>query len=108
EEKLLLAQYFYKKIMTMKGFEVACTPELSIVTFRYVPKNMDPNSFNKKLLEETHRDGRVFLSSTLLNQQVYLRLACLSFRTHLKIIDLTLKILREKTQYLLSMEQPCE
>jgi hypothetical protein len=71
-----------------------------VVTFRYLPKRGDPNAFNEKLIREVQRDGRVFLSSTLLNGTFVLRVAVLCFRTHRNTIDLTLEILREKAKML--------
>jgi hypothetical protein len=47
---------------------------------------------------EVRRDGRVFLSSTMLGGKFTLRLAVLSFRTHLETIDFTLRILEEKAR----------
>jgi glutamate/tyrosine decarboxylase-like PLP-dependent enzyme len=95
EEKLLLAKYFYTEIQKL-GFEVGPEPELSVVTFRYVPTNKkeDADKFNEKLITEIHKDGRVFLSSSRLNGNYILHLAILSFRTHLSTIDLTLEILK--------------
>lgn len=99
EEKLLLAKYFYREIGKL-GFETGCEPDLSIVTYRWIPKNGDPDDFNKRLAEEVVKDGRVFISSTVLDGKFTLRLAILSFRTHLKTIRLTLEILREKVEML--------
>jgi len=99
EEKLLLTKYFYQEIQKL-GFEVECEPELSVVTYRYIPKKGDPDLFNKKLVEEVQKEGKVFITSTMLNGKFTLRLAILSFRTHLKTIDLTLKILKEKAKWL--------
>lgn len=96
EEKLLLARYFYKKIQDLEGIEVGPKPELSVVFFRYLPENENPDTFNKKLVDEIHRDGRIFLSSTHIDGTIYLRLAVLNFRTHLQDIELILSVLREK------------
>ena len=103
EEKLLLAKYFYEKIGAVKGFETGPEPELSVVTFRYVPAKGNPNKFNELLLKEIHRDGRVFLTSTIINGKFTFRLALLSFRTHLDTIDLALKILEKKSGYILKI-----
>ena len=100
EEKILLARYFHQELQHIPGFEVGPVPELSIVTYRYLPKHGDPNEFNKKLVEEIHRDGRVFLSSTMIDGRFTLRLAVLASRTHLATIDLALKILAEKAKQL--------
>lgn len=96
EEKLLLARYFHEKIQEIDGFKAGAYPDLSVATFRYVPQRGDANAFNEKLLGEIHRDGRVFLSSTMINGVFTLRVAILCFRTHRASIDLTLEILREK------------
>lgn len=97
EEKLMLTRYFYSEIKKL-GFETGPYPELSVATYRYVPKNGDANAFNKKLMEEIAEDGRVFISSTTLEGKFMLRLAVLSFRTHLSTINILLDLLREKTR----------
>jgi glutamate/tyrosine decarboxylase-like PLP-dependent enzyme len=99
EEKLLLAKYLYEQLPKI-GFEVGPEPELSVVTYRYIPKNGDPNEFNKRLVEEVQKDGRVFISSTLLNGNFTLRAAILAFRTHLETIDTLLEVLKEKVNIL--------
>ena len=99
EEKLQLANYFFKKIKTIKGFEVGPEPELSIVTFRYVPAKGNANKFNELLLKEIHTDGRVFFTSTIINEKFNFRLALLAFRTHLKTINLAINILKEKVKF---------
>lgn len=99
EEKLLLARYFYEEIRKI-GFETGPYPQLSVVTYRYVPKKGNANEFNKRLLHEIVKDGRVFISSTMLDGKFTLRLAVLAFRTHLQTIDLTLKLLKDKVEEL--------
>ncbi|MFL6374839.1 MAG: amino acid decarboxylase, partial [Pyrinomonadaceae bacterium] len=56
--------------------------------------------FNKNILEGVVADGRVFISSTVLDGKYTLRLACLAFRTHLKTIDTLLTVLREQVERL--------
>jgi glutamate/tyrosine decarboxylase-like PLP-dependent enzyme len=99
EEKLLLAKYFYNEVQKL-GFEVGATPDLSVVTYRYVPQQGDANEFNKRLVEAVQKDGRVFISSTMINEKFILRAAILSFRTHLKTVDLLLSLLEEKVKSL--------
>lgn len=96
DEKLLLARYFYRKVQNIENIEVGPEPELSVMFFRYIPESGNPDDFNKKLIDEIHRDGRIFLSSTHLHGTIYLRLAVLNFRTHLEQIDLMLEVLQEK------------
>ena len=95
EEKLLLAKYFYEEVQKL-GFECRLEPELSVVVYRYVPETGDANAFNKALLEAVVADGRVFISSTVLDGHYTLRFACLAFRTHLLTVDTLLSVLKEK------------
>lgn len=102
-EKIQLARYFHERLQQMPGFEVGPYPDLSVVTFRYVPPRGDANLFNQQLTDLIHADGRVFLSSTLLQDKLTLRLAVVCFRTHRDHIDLTLEILLEKVEMLLDL-----
>ncbi|MBN1218678.1 MAG: amino acid decarboxylase [Anaerolineae bacterium] len=100
EEKILLARYFHKKIQTIAGFEVGPYPDLSVATYRYVPKRGDVNAFNQKLAQAVQYDGRVFISSTMLNGKFTLRLAVLCFRSHLDEVDRVIEVLQEKVREL--------
>ena len=98
EEKLLLARCFHAEVATL-GFEVGPAPDLSVVTYRWAPPGVSreqANRLNQAIVEGVRRDGRVFISSTMLDGRFTLRLAVLAFRSHLRIIDLTLRILREQ------------
>jgi aromatic-L-amino-acid decarboxylase len=98
EEKLLLARYFHDEVQRL-GFEVGPAPDLSIVTFRWAPAGMDverANAVNEAIVEAVRADGRIFLSSTMLDGRFTLRMAALSFRTHRRTIDLALEILSEQ------------
>lgn len=94
KEKILLARHFYQKIEEMDGFETGPFPDLSIVTYRYMPTRGSPDEFNRRLVENIRREGRILISSTRLNGNFVLRMAAVSFRTHLDDIDETLEILR--------------
>lgn len=98
EEKLLLARYFHREVQAL-GFEVGPAPDLSIVTFRWAPPGVSverANEVNEAIVNAVRRDGRVFLSSTMLDGRFTLRMAALSFRTHRRTIDLALDVLREQ------------
>jgi glutamate/tyrosine decarboxylase-like PLP-dependent enzyme len=98
EEKLLLARYFHRQI-ARAGFEVGPVPDLSVVTYRWVPPGASPEDadrINKAIIDGARRDGRVFLSSTLLDGRFTLRMAALAFRTHRRTIDLAVQVLREQ------------
>jgi len=47
-------------------------------------------------------DGRVFLSSTRIGGNYWIRLAVLSFRSHRKEVDLCLSVLEQGLGYLLA------
>jgi len=100
EEKLLLARHFHRRMRLEEGFEVGPPPDLSIVTFRYLPSRGDPDAFNRRLIDAVQRDGRVFLSSTNIDGRFTLRAAILSLHTHLETIELAIEILREKAEML--------
>lgn len=97
EEKLLLARYFRREI-GVAGFAVGPEPDLSVVTFRWAPDGMplaEANAVNQRLMDRLRQDGRVFLSSTMLDGVFTLRLVALSFRTHRKAVDLAVRVLSE-------------
>jgi aromatic-L-amino-acid/L-tryptophan decarboxylase len=98
EEKLYLTKYFYDEIKKMKGFVVGPEPELSVAIFRYVPSNKNADFFNKKLIQAIQKDGRIFLSSTNINGTFWIRIAVVSFRTHLVHIELLLAIIKENVK----------
>ena len=54
------------------------------------------NSFNQNLIKEIHKDGRIFLSTTTVSGNFWLRVAIVVFRTHKDTIDRTLELLVEK------------
>ncbi len=95
EEKLLLAQYFYDEVQKIPGIEVGTRPDLSIVTFRLRPDVGDANEASKALVEAIRVDGRVFLTSTTVNGRFTLRMAILTYSTHVEEVDLALDAIRE-------------
>jgi aromatic-L-amino-acid/L-tryptophan decarboxylase len=104
EEKLLLARYFRQEIESL-GFEVGPAPDLSIVTFRWARGGSsleEQNRDNQDLVDCMRHDGRVFLSSTMLDGRFTLRMAALGFRTHRRTIDLAIRILCAKREELLT------
>ncbi|MBS1758704.1 MAG: aminotransferase class V-fold PLP-dependent enzyme [Bacteroidetes bacterium] len=99
EEKLLLTKYARKRLIDM-GFQVGPEPDLSVSYFWH-PFVGDANAFNRKLMQNIHEDGTVFLSSTLIKDQFVIRIAILSFRTKLATIDSMLSMIQaclEKTK----------
>lgn len=95
-EKIWLARYFHTQLDATPGWEMGPFPELSVVTFRYVPEHGDADSINERLVDAVHRDGSVFISSTQINHNFVLRLAVLHFRTHLRQVNYVLEFLQKK------------
>jgi glutamate/tyrosine decarboxylase-like PLP-dependent enzyme len=102
EEKLLLARYFRDEVAAL-GFEVGPAPDLTVVTFRWAPPGVDlerANLLNQAIVDGVRRDGRIFLSSTMLGGVFTLRMVALQFRTHRRTIDLAIRVLREQVEAL--------
>lgn len=85
EEKLLLVQYFRLKLSEM-GFCVGPEPDLSVSYFWY-PFSSNPDEKNRQLMDEIHKDGSVFLSSSVIDGRFVIRIAILAFRTKKETVD---------------------
>jgi len=94
-EKIWLARYFHAQLEKAPGWQVGPCPELSVVTYRFVPEHGDADNFNQRLVEAVQADGKVFISSTLIDGHFFLRLAVLHFRTHLQQVDYLLDLLKK-------------
>lgn len=94
EEKMYLCQYFYERIKGM-GFEVGPFPSLSVCIYRWVEQGQDNDAINNALMKAVNEDGVTFISSTLIEGEVWLRLAVVSFRTHLWHVDHLIDILQK-------------
>ena len=86
-EKLALARYFHARLSEIDGFDPGPEPQLSVVAFRYLPKEGDVDEFNERLIRHIQQEGRVMLSGTRIDGRFYLRCAVLCFRTHLEHVD---------------------
>lgn len=95
EEKMLLARYFYEQVRQLDGVITGPPPDLSVVTFRWLPRTGNADEFNRQVLNAVQRDGRIFITSTRLNVHFWLRLAVLCAATHREHVDLALDILKQ-------------
>jgi glutamate/tyrosine decarboxylase-like PLP-dependent enzyme len=86
-EKLALARYFHARLKDIAGFDAGPPPDLSVVAFRYAPRQGDADTFNERLLRHVQEEGRVMLSGTRIDGRFTLRCAILSFRTHIEHVD---------------------
>lgn len=86
-EKLALARYLHLRLSGIDGFDAGPAPDLSVVAFRYLPKDGDADEFGERLLKHLQQEGRVMMSGTRIDGIFYIRCAILSFRTHLEHVD---------------------
>ncbi len=94
DEKILLTRYFYEKVQQL-GFTVGPYPDLSVCIYRFIPKTGNADEVNQKIVDAIVKRGDVFVSSTSIDGVYWIRIAILSFRTHLRQIDLYLGQLKE-------------
>ena len=95
EEKALLCRWFHKAIAE-EGFQTGPEPDLSVCIYRYDPEGLsleESNDFNRQLLQKVLADGRIFLSSTMIDGRFWIRLAVLCFRSHFEHVDLARQLL---------------
>jgi glutamate/tyrosine decarboxylase-like PLP-dependent enzyme len=92
EEKLYLTDYFRNELVRI-GFEVGPEPDLSVSYFWYATNDDRENEFNIHLMEEIHKDGKVFLSSTKIHGKQVIRIAILSFRTKKHTVDSSIEMI---------------
>jgi aromatic-L-amino-acid decarboxylase len=83
ERNLAQSRLLYETVRTDAEFDVlGPPPQLSIVPFRHVPGGVeDVDAHNAALAEALQADGRVYLSSALIDDAVYLRPCFVNFRT---------------------------
>lgn len=103
-EKIQLARYFHDQIGRVNGFEAGPAPDLSVVTYRYLPPRGDADDFNQRLVKAIQQEGRIFISSTRVDGKFVLRLAISSFRTHLAHIEEALEALKQTAGRLLNQD----
>ncbi|HZX74029.1 MAG TPA: aminotransferase class V-fold PLP-dependent enzyme [Cyclobacteriaceae bacterium] len=91
-EDIMLAKKLFEILKEYKEIETF-TQHLSITTFRYRPKDIDPdteqtylNKLNQSLLNRLQSGGEVFLSNAVLENNYLLRLCIVNFRTRLSDI----------------------
>ena len=83
ERNLAEAELLYRHTRASQDFEVLdAPPQLSIVPIRHVPRGVaDANAHNQALAAAIQADGRVYLSSALIDDEVWLRPCFVNYRT---------------------------
>jgi aromatic-L-amino-acid decarboxylase len=100
DEKLDLARFLYEALRGTPGFEVPWEPQLTVVPFRYRPREGNPEEFNRRLLERINDSRRIFLSSTTIRGQFVIRPCIVSHRTHRDRIEEAVGIIRRSAKEL--------
>ncbi len=97
EQNLAEAALLYRTVQASEDFEVMeAPPQLSIVPVRHVPDGVaDLNAHNLALARAIQADGRVFLSSALIDDEVWLRPCFVNFRTTTEDVLALLDVARE-------------
>ena len=80
--------------------EVPAASDLSCFCVRYVPGRGDANAFNRTLLDRTHRDGRMFVSGTMLEGRFVLRGCVTNFRSTLADAEICVATIVELGRHL--------
>ena len=92
---MLLAEYFYEQCAKIDGIEPGPRPDLSIITFRFCPDETESDDASRALFKTMQQDTRVFIASTTIAGRFTIRMAILTYHTHLEDIDLALQVIRE-------------
>ncbi len=104
-EKHLLTLYFHEEVQKL-GFKVGPVPQLSVSMYRYDSGNLDEdNKMNLKLSKKIRENSKFFISTTSINEEVWLRVAIVNFRTHLSHINEYLQILKKDSLTLFTSEK---
>jgi len=104
-EKLLLAAYCREQLAMIPGIELVSGLDLSIFAFRYhdsAQSEAKCDELNRLLLRRINAHPEAFLSSTVVDGRFVLRVAILSFRTHLKTVEALIHSVRVETAQLAS------
>ena len=90
DEKLTLARDAYRDLAADTRLELPWRPDLSTVAFR--PRE-GGDAAGLRLLGQINADGRIFVSSTRIQDRLTLRLCILSHRTHREHVEQAVSII---------------
>jgi aromatic-L-amino-acid decarboxylase len=96
-KNLTQADLLYRRAQASEDFEVPdAPPQLSIVPLRHAPAGVaDLDAHNERLASAIQADGRVYLASALIDEQVWLRPCFVNFRTTEEDVEALLDVARE-------------
>lgn len=113
-EDIALARRLYESAGAHPEFE-ACSLNLSIVTFRYVPRDLDGNgdavadyldSLNRAIVAEVQKSGEAFVSNAVVDGDYLMRACIVNFRTTAADIDTVIEIVADTGRRLHARMRP--
>jgi len=104
---IALARYLEEKIEATPNFELRSKGKLSIVCFRYLPRELAGNeealdALNKKVMESMQADGTAFVTNTTLAGQFVLRACILHYGTTERDIDTMLQAVQDMARQVMN------
>jgi len=105
--EIALARYLEQRIDAAPDLELRSKGKLSIVCFRYLPKELAGNeeavdALNKKVMERMQADGTAFVTNTTLADRFVLRACILHYGTTERDIDTMLQAVQDTARQLMT------
>ena len=96
---MALARAAYDRASLLPGFRTLGTPpQLSVVPLAHVPSGVaDADDHQRRLCHAINRDGRVFLSTAIIDGQTWLRPCFTNFRTQPSDVDTLFDVIIEQS-----------
>jgi aromatic-L-amino-acid decarboxylase len=94
DEKLDLAAWATAELHTIEGIEVDAEPQLSIVAFRLVKPDTNPDTLNRDLIARINARQRVMLTGAMVDGRFVIRICVVSHRTHRERMEMCLEDIR--------------
>ena len=96
ERNLLLARHLHALAVEHPAFEpLLASPDLSIVPIRRIPSSGDVNAHNMRLARELQVDGRVYVTSAVIDGVACLRPCIVNYRTRTEDVEAILTVADE-------------
>jgi len=102
DEKLDLAAWAAAELHKIEGIEVTAEPQLSIVGFRLVRPDADPDALNRELIARINARQRVMLTGAVVDDKFVIRICVVSHRTHRDRMEMCLEDIRAAVESLRS------
>lgn len=95
EHDLALARLVADLVQAADDLELMTEPSLSIVPFRRVPSQGDPDVHNRRLVGALQRDGRVYVTGAVVDGRWCLRPCIVNYRTSADDAHALIDVVRE-------------